>query len=200
MAPGSNLPPELLDAAVEMIAESGRIGKLVVRGTSMLPTLGEGQTVAVDFSPERLTRGDVIVFRQHDDLVVHRLVGYGSRDGRAYYRARGDGRGYLDPPLYPERVAGRVVAALCDRGVWRSLRGSAARLYGLQFAWHNYCWAAAGVLARAVERVLSRVRLRLPVAAAVQALDHGLLRVAHRFLFVLVHREISRPEQAEAGR
>ena len=76
----------------------------------------------------------------------------------------------------------------------------AARLYGLQFAWHNYCWAAAGVLARAVERVLSRVRLRLPVAAAVQALDHGLLRVAHRFLFVLVHREISRPEQAEAGR
>ena len=199
MPPGSNLPPELLDAAVEMLAESGRIGKLVVRGTSMLPTLGEGQTVAVDFSPERLTRGDVIVFRQHDDLVVHRLVGHGKRDGRAYYRARGDGRGYLDPPLDPERVVGRVVAQ-CDREVWRSLRGIAARLYGLQFAWHNYCWAAAGVLARAAERVLSRVRLRLPLAAAVQALDHGLLRVAHRFLFVLAHREISRPEQAEAGR
>jgi len=199
MSPGSNLPPELLDAAVEMIAESGRIGKLVVRGTSMLPTLGEGQTVAVDFSPERLMRGDLIVFRQHDDLVVHRLVGYGNRDGRAYYRARGDGRGYLDPPLYPESVAGRVVA-LSDGDAWRSLRGSAARLYGLQFAWHNYCWAAAGVLARAVERLLSRVRLRLPLAAVVQAVDHRLLRMAHRFLFVLAHREIPRPEQAEAGR
>jgi hypothetical protein len=189
----------MLDAAVEMIADSRRIGKLVVRGTSMLPTLGEGQTVAVDFSPERLKRGDVIVFRQHDDLVVHRLVGYGSRDGRTYYRARGDGRGYLDPPLYPERVAGRVVA-LRDRGAWRSLRGGAARLYGLQFAWHDYCWAAAGVLARAGERMLSRVHLRAPLTTAVQRLDQGLLRVAHRLLFVLVHRPIGRPEEAEAAR
>lgn len=183
-----NLSVEILDAAVELMGRSGRIGRLRVRGTSMVPTIVAGQVVAVDFSPERLARGDIVLFRYNDVLVVHRLVGRASRDGRRYYRIRGDGRIRLDPPVDPEQIVGRVIALEHDGG-WRGVRSLPARLYGRVLGWHDWVWAAAGVVARVAERAVSIAGIERIVCGV----DRWLLRRVHRLLFERLHPRVDPP-------
>ena len=68
------LSTELVLAAVELMGRVGRDGTVRVEGESMRPALRPGQRLAVDFAPERLARGDVLVFRQGDALLVHRML------------------------------------------------------------------------------------------------------------------------------
>lgn len=191
-----SLSPDLLDAAVELMGRSGREGLIRVRGTSMVPTILPGQTLAVEFSPARLLRGDVMLFRLDDMLVVHRLLGPGRRRGRRYLRARGDGRIRLDPPVFRDSVVGRVVAVR-DGEVWRSMRGRAARGYAWSLAWHDYAWAAAAVVARVVERGLRRAGLPIHLEARVRDVDRWVLRRAHRLLFARVHPVVEPPNAAD---
>ncbi len=194
-----NFTVDLLDAAVELMGRSGRNGQVRVRGTSMLPTLVEGQIVFVDFAPGRLARGDVLLFRLDDLLIVHRLVGeVWRRDGRHYYRARGDGRIHLDPPVVPERVVGRVVALFNADGWW-SIRGRAARTYAWFLAWHALLWAAIGVMARGIERALARLGITVWLQARVRAGDRRLLTWIHRMLFERVHERVSAPPATGDG-
>lgn len=182
------LPPQLLDAAVQLLGESGRGGSVRVLGTSMKPTLAEGETLAVEFSPASLRRGDLLLFRQADYLVVHRLLGPARfPDGRPCLRTRGDARIALDPPVDPDRVVGRVTAVLRSRS-WRSFRGAGARRYALAVAWHDLFWAFAGVVARRADRLPRALGLPGPLHGWTARADRALLRLAHRSLFDLVHR------------
>jgi phage repressor protein C with HTH and peptisase S24 domain len=77
------LSGEFLDAAVDLMGRAGRGGTVRVRGRSMVPTLTEGQLLAIEFSPDRLSRGDMLVYRQEGLLMVHRLLGHArTPDGR----------------------------------------------------------------------------------------------------------------------
>jgi len=194
MPPGPRiLSGDVLDAAVELMGRSGRLGTVRVRGTSMEPTLHERDVVAVDFAAGRPLRGDLLLFRQDELLIVHRFLGRGRRRGRPpYYRARGDGRIRLDPPVAPERVVGRVVA-LDDGSGWRSLRGAAARVYARLLAWHDLGWAAVGVAARATERALAGIGVHVHLEARAMRIDRWLLHAAHRALFARVHARIAPP-------
>jgi signal peptidase I len=186
---------EMLDAAVELMGRAGRGGTFPVSGTSMEPTLRAGQTLAVEFTPETLRCGDVLLFRQVDALVVHRLLG-SARDGagRIYYRTRGDGQPALDPPVAPERVVGRVVAVLDDAG-WRTLRSFPARLFGRCVAWHDLVWAVSAVLAGRGDGALRRLGLSGGLRTATVVLDRGLLKSVHRLCFRGVHRLIESPNE-----
>jgi len=186
--PRDKLPVQLLDAAVQLLGESGRGGSVRVLGTSMAPTLLEGETLAVEFAPSALRRGDLLLFRQADYLVVHRLLGPARfADGRPCLRTRGDARIALDPPVDPVRVVGRVTAVLRSRS-WRSFRGAGARGYALAVAWHDLFWAFAGVVASRADRLLRALRLPGPFHGWTAATDRALLHVVHRALFDLLHR------------
>ena len=65
---------EWLDQAVEMLGRSGQRGTLRVQGRSMLPILREGRQMLVDFSATGFRRGELILFRMGEYLVVHRLL------------------------------------------------------------------------------------------------------------------------------
>ena len=185
----------LLDAAVDLMGRAGRGGAVRVRGRSMLPTLEPGDVLAVEFSPGKLRRGDLIVFRQDDVLVVHRLV-WRQRDADGpRLRCRGDGARRLDPPVTPDQVVGRVFARGRGEG-WRGLRGPGARLYGWFVAHHDLCWALVNRWAGALERRLSRRRVVWSPAALAWAVDQRSLRLAHRVFFPPLHREIPRPREA----
>ena len=173
------LPVELLDEAVELLGRDGRRGTLPVAGLSMRPTLLEGQLLAVEFRPQRLQRGDILLLRQESGLVVHRLVGRArGADGHRGLRTRGDGTILLDPFMDLAQVKGRVIAVRDARG-WRDLRATPARLYGTCVAWHDLFWAAMGAVAA---RIDPRIR------GWMGRLDRALLSVAHRLLFRPLHR------------
>jgi hypothetical protein len=195
------LPPQLVDAVVQLLGESGRRGRVRVLGSSMEPTLVEGETLDVEFAPGPVRRGDLLVFRQADYLVVHRLLGPARfPDGRPCLRTRGDARIALDPPLDAARVVGRVSAVLRG-GTWRSFHGTGARYYAVAFAFHDLAWAAAGVAARRADRVLDAMRLPSPLARWASLADRTLLGVAHRLLFDALHPRSAAtvPERPSGG-
>jgi len=194
------LSEEFLDAAVDLMGRTGRGGTVRVRGRSMFPTLVEDQVLAVEFSPDRLYRGDILVYRQAGHLMVHRLLGPARfPDGRPSLRTRGDGLPTFDPHLDAALVVGRIIA-LETGGEWRSTRARRSRAYALCLAWHDYFWAASAVCARGPERLLGAVRLRIPLRRWVTALDRKTLRLAHRCLFRWAHPVVPVPTEAgESG-
>ena len=184
----TQLPVDLLDAAVEMLGSAGRGGTVRVQGFSMMPMLQQGQVLAVDFSPKRLRRGDLLIFRQVDYLVVHRLLGPApSYLDPPRYRTRGDAVPALDPHVTRDRILGRVTAVQ-DGGGWWDLRSRKARFYARMLALHDLCWAAAGRAAGKVDRRVRRVLGRKgPLRAWTAALDRTVLRLAHGLSFRLFH-------------
>ena len=188
---------ELLAAAVDLLGDGSAAGIPVRDGdVSMKPTLVAGQLLWVEFAAPDLRPGDVLLFRQQDYLVVHRLLGR-SRfpDGRPSLRTRGDGWNGLDPHLDPDKVVGRVVAARDGLGWW-DLRRTGARAYARTLAWHNLFWAAAGSGAGFVDRVVLRRPARGPLRATIAALDRGLLALAHALCFRLAHSRREAPRDA----
>jgi len=185
---------ELVLAAVELMGRDGRRGTVRVRGRSMDPTLRPGQLLEIDFSPERPARGDMLVFRQGDLLLVHRVLGPARPlDGQLRLRTRGDGVSNLDPPLDLDRVVGRVVA-IEDGERWRSTRDRTARAYAWCVAWHDLFWAAVAVAFRPLDRGLRGMKIALRIGPLVASLDRGLLRLAHRALFDRLHSDVPRAE------
>jgi hypothetical protein len=60
-----------------------------------------------------LRTGDVILFRNGSDLVIHRIIGnrIGSREA---YMTKGDAVVFLDPPVTQDAVLGRVIGVRRD--------------------------------------------------------------------------------------
>ncbi len=183
-----------MDAAVDLMGRSGRRGVLHVVGSSMVPTLPPGSVLCVEFSPSGLRRGDLLLFRQADYLVVHRLLGRARAAGGARcLRTRGDGLPALDPALEPSCVVGRVVAIDRGRG-WKGVRGRGARLYGTWLAWHDLAWAALVVLARrTVDGLLRRLASGGSIGPRIAAADLWILRRLDRLLFDPLHPSVPDP-------
>jgi signal peptidase I len=90
-----------------------------VDGTSMLPTLENGDLVVVVHAPfDQLKLGDIIVYSppcsQFSELVIHRIVAFSNASG--YPVTKGDNNPYSDPveriaagPITPSCYVGKVV-------------------------------------------------------------------------------------------
>jgi hypothetical protein len=190
------LRAEIVLAAVELMGRAGRQGTVLVQGESMRPTLRPGQLLAVEFSPGATARGDMLVFRQGETLLVHRLVGPApALEGRPRLRTRGDGVLVFDPPVELDRVVARVVA-FKDGERWRSTRHRAARAYARCLAWHDLFWGAVGVVLRRLENRLKTSRIGLRLRPVARAVDRLLLRCVHHLLFKRMHPTVAKPDGA----
>ena len=185
---------ELVLAAVDLMGRADRRGTVRVLGESMQPTLRPGQLLAVEFAPQRLARGDMLIFRQGDLLLVHRLLGPARPlEGRPRLRTRGDGTLALDPPVELDRVIGRVVA-VADGEKWRTTRDRPARAYARCLAWHDLFWAGVATVTQRIDRGLYKLRIPWRLRPAVASVERRLIRLAHRAFFDRVHADVPRPE------
>lgn len=189
----SGIPVHLRDEALDLMGRSGGNHVLPMQGASMLPTVKDGQRVAISLSTDELARGDLLLFRQVDYLVVHRLLGNTTGpDGEPRLRTRGDGKTALDPPLDPALVRG-VVVAIEDDGCWWDLRGGGAKLYAIGVFLHDFFWAAAGMVARELEGLMKKVGVAVPAFSLTERVDRSLLGLAHRLLFKPLHARYTLP-------
>jgi hypothetical protein len=90
----------------EALAREGRF-RLLLRGTSMLPTLPVECEIEVAPLPQRAQIGSLVVFAAGDTLIAHRLV----RCAGGPWVTQGDGRRVPDPPVEPGHLLGVVMAA-----------------------------------------------------------------------------------------
>ena len=171
-----------------LLAERGSAVVPVADGDASMRPLLEGGDLVLAVSPVTAPRaGDLIVYAQHDYLVVHRYLGEATApDGTPCLRTRGDGRNRLDPPVLPRALRARVVAVRRG-GIWLSLEGRRARVFARLIAWHALAWSAAGVALGAVG-----------LGAAARVLDAALLR-STSILIPIVFRRIPAPAAAGAA-
>ncbi len=86
----------------------GKVIKIPVRGMSMFPFLLTGDVVMVKRAElSDLKFGRVIVIRNGENWVAHRLVGQNRQKGLVY--TRGDGLAVNDKPVKYQDVAGVVI-------------------------------------------------------------------------------------------
>ena len=101
--------------AGEIVRKFGRV-RMRVTGTSMVPSILPGDTIAVDRAGlQDISVGDVVLFSQCGRLYVHRVVRAGSPEysGASADPAlitRGDRLGYDDAPVNASALLGRVVS------------------------------------------------------------------------------------------
>ena len=121
---------DLLAVLLRELSSHGMEGELPVRGSSMRPTLREGDRVRlIPATASDVRIGDVVVRVGASGPVIHRLVGWWPSEGGSRLLTKGDGAARLDPPGGRAEVVGRVVARVRD-GKVRRLDGAGTRLRG----------------------------------------------------------------------
>lgn len=196
-----HISDDMLFAAVELLGRAGQRGTVRVQGQSMLPTLRSGDLLAVDFSQAPMRRGGLLLYRQVQYLVVHRLLGHSiSPEGRPALRTRGDGQPQFDPFLDPAQVVGHVLATSADGCLWRDQCSAGARCYGYAAVLHALFWGYLGIAAGLADRAARKLcRLKTPFRAMVAAVDRAFMRCAHRLFFTFCHPVIDNPVHAEGS-
>ncbi len=80
--------------------------------SSMLPTLNHN-TKAIEIAPTNLHIGDIISYKEGNDLIVHRIVDIGSDDLGTYYITKGDNNNAVDPnKIRKEQIQGKIVVLI----------------------------------------------------------------------------------------
>lgn len=96
-----------------------------VSSGSMVPTLNVGDLIVVrGVEPQLVSEGDIIVFhspRDHDMLIVHRVVGINNQGGKLYFETKGDNNSAKDSwspyPGVPEtHLVGVVIGKVAYLG------------------------------------------------------------------------------------
>jgi hypothetical protein len=148
---------DVIPTLTESLLASGCSVRLRVSGGSMHPTIRAGDVLTLEpVDSSALRKGDVVLARQRERLLAHRITGITKTDtGGTEVRLRGDALLCCDPAAPADAILARVV--VLERGgrlrAVRSARG--ARLIGL--AWR--CGSLAMRAARAAVRTVLLPRI-----------------------------------------
>ncbi len=103
----SSLTGPILQAVLEKWREAGEKHLIPITGRSMLPFIREGDRALVAHGCQGIRPGDVIVFRQGESLIAHRVIRLLADHT---FLTRGDNAEQFDAPVPGEAVLGRVLA------------------------------------------------------------------------------------------
>jgi hypothetical protein len=163
-------------AAAAMLHDKGLL-RMALHGRSMLPSIAEPMVLQIG-PATRAGVGDVLVFRNGDMNVAHRIVAV-EADG---FRTAGDAQPHVVESVAPEQIVGRVVAIWSDASATaRRVDDRAHRLRGWYYArFHagrrairNARETAADAILRAQPRRRARTATRLVEAIAAVGHDDG---------------------------
>ena len=111
------MSPLVLEVAHNILQEGYGV-LLKTRGDSMVPIIRSGSFIQVDpVQPEDLLLRDIVVYRQGDQVVAHRLVAKRQQGEKLRLFTRGDAFSWQSrEEVSPEQVLGRVTAVRNHRG------------------------------------------------------------------------------------
>jgi hypothetical protein len=120
------LPHSILEATLDLWSQAGQRHFFPIVGNSMFPLLQEGDQVLVVHGSADARRGDIIVFRQGETTIAHRMLYSRKSVAGLVFIAKGDNVPQADPPVSVSAIVGRVVAlrrgnrfTSLDTPVWR---------------------------------------------------------------------------------
>ncbi len=150
---GTTPPEHILKVALEVWRQAGEQHFIPVTGRSMLPLLQADDRVLVAHGSTGIRRGDIVVFRQDGELIVHRVIGMYHRDGETIFVTKGDNRLHFDPPVSANEIVGRALAVQ-RAGRSRSLETPLWRFTGWLIAGSTLAWLKLYGWSRALKQSL----------------------------------------------
>lgn len=126
MQPKPSVPKSVQEAALKLWQQVEGEHWIPIHGRSMQPLLHDGDAVRVRHGTLPQRRGDLVVFRQGEQLVTHRVlrIHYGAE---MIFHTQGDNTWRPDPPVAQTAVLGRVThlrrsgaVVDLDRRRWRA--------------------------------------------------------------------------------
>ena len=148
----------ILTAAAEFWSRTGQTHWLPVAGSSMAPFLTAGDQVLVAHQPGALRRGDVVVIRQNERLIVHRVLVPARPGDSLATLTQGDHNRQPDALVAGSLLLGRV-CAVRRRGRAHSIESAG--------------WRAVGSLIASAQMVLNPLSSASGVAAYPKRLAAG---------------------------
>lgn len=130
---------------------------LRIYGSSMWPQVRSGERVVLEVPHLREPqRGEVVLVRQPEGFLLHRIISLWHQEGERFYLTRGDNSPGADNPVALTEVIGRMVAL--ERGgrlinVDRGLR----RILGTCLGYLSYIQLKSLVLAKDVKYGLQQM-------------------------------------------
>ena len=82
----------------------------------MSGTIEVGDVVIVKITKD-VNQGEVIVYKEGDNFITHRLV---EKDG-SHLVAKGDANNSEDKPITEDQILGRVIYIIPKLGIWRKI-------------------------------------------------------------------------------
>ena len=85
-------------------------------GTSMQPTINRGDILIVKpkflLSPNEISVGDIIGYRSHDMLIIHRVLETKFLGNETVYYVKGDNNEYTEGPIHFDSILCKVVGII----------------------------------------------------------------------------------------
>jgi signal peptidase I len=101
---------DFLDLSLELL-ERGASLRFRAHGASMHPFIKNGNILIVEpVNDSPLDVGDIVFYRRSNNaLTAHRLIKVENSPGGTVFLTKGDSLGFIDPPVPPAQVLGRVI-------------------------------------------------------------------------------------------
>ena len=146
MPPGKAVGAKRLAQASIPEAGAGPAGLSVIgiTGRSMWPLLYDGCRVLIAPVRSQVALGDILLFRRHGAVIVHRIVQIRGEGTDVLIRTKGDGTTVIDPGWIRPSDAIAKVVGLVRRGAVVDLESRLWRYMGWLLAVSSY---AVGVVA-----------------------------------------------------
>jgi len=96
-------------ALVEHVVGTGLSIRFRASGDSMYPTILNGDVITVaPVAADEIAHGDILLYRDGDRVLAHRLVGIAAYGSETRFRLRGDSNATCDLPIAASQIVGRV--------------------------------------------------------------------------------------------
>lgn len=107
----------------------GHAVRFRAKGTSMIPTIRDGEFITVcPVKPSDIRLHDIILYQSNTSLTAHRVIRQQRATPNVVFITRGDASGSCDSPVESDQVFGKVICV--DRN-GRSIRLDSRRSRGL---------------------------------------------------------------------
>ncbi len=102
---------EIISEIVAQALKQGQRPFVTVSSSSMVPLLKVGDNIRLaPVSIQDLSPGEIVVLETRDGMLAHRFLGLDSRQGKQILVTKGDRLEKLDPPIFSDKLIGRVIS------------------------------------------------------------------------------------------
>jgi signal peptidase I, archaeal type len=100
----------IIEIILDVWRETDKYSQFMISGKSMRPIINNDDIVVIKHSSDGVGIGTIILYKNEQKLIAHRIVQRKKKDSSILYVSKGDSSRCFDPIIKQEQIIGKVVA------------------------------------------------------------------------------------------